>query len=70
MDKYQEAFVAERNDLDGKLIKLNNFLLSNAFHSANDVVQDILVRKMGEWVEEFDVLNKRIGGFKIETEKK
>lgn len=70
MDKYQEAFVAERNDLDGKLIKLNNFILSNAFHSANDVVQDILTRKMGEWVDEFDSLNKRIGGFKIETKEK
>jgi len=70
MNKYQKAMVDERNDLDGKLIKLYSFILSNAFHDANDVVQDVLNRKHNEWVEEFDVLNKHIGGFKIETEKK
>lgn len=70
MNEYQKYVVEGRNDLDLKLNRLYSFILSDNFNKAPSIVQEILNKKYSEMVSEFDILNVRIGGFKIETKEK
>lgn len=70
MDEYQKYVVEGRNALDLELNRLYSFILSDSFHKAPSIVQEILNKKYSEMVSEFDILNVRIGGFKIETKEK
>lgn len=66
MDEQQRGTVNQRNILDTKLNALYGFIKSDAFHKANDTVQEVINEKYSELVLDFDYFNRIIRGFKIE----
>jgi len=64
MKDYQQRVVAEKNELDAKIVKLRTFLIGDTFKSLPDGEPERMRRQLSLMERYSAVLGERIGAFR------